>query len=185
MITWKQYRQTFYEVSNLGDIKTIPHVVKRSNGRRHNVVSKILKPALDKKGYLRVGLMIDGDLVTLKVHRIVCECFHENPLNLPQVNHKDGNKQNNNEVNLEWSTASANVQHAFDTGLTVNIYGKVADTSNFARGTKNSQSKLDEAKVKEARELRASGKSYQSIADKFGVNKKTMIHAITGITWKI
>lgn len=43
--------------------------------------------------------------------------FHPNPENKETVNHKDGNKENNNENNVEWSTRSENVQHAFDTGL--------------------------------------------------------------------
>jgi len=52
-----------------------------------------------------------------KVHRLVAMAFHPNPENKETVNHKDGNKENNNENNVEWSTRSENVQHAFDTGL--------------------------------------------------------------------
>ena len=54
---------------------------------------------------------------TYKVHRLVAICYIENPNNLPQVNHIDGNKTNNHVSNLEWCTASYNTQHAYDNGL--------------------------------------------------------------------
>ena len=52
-----------------------------------------------------------------KVHRVVAQCFIPNPMRLPQVNHIDGNKLNNNASNLEWVTQSENIQHAYDNGL--------------------------------------------------------------------
>lgn len=51
------------------------------------------------------------------IHRMLAECFIPNPLNLPQINHKDGNKLNNNLDNLEWCTQQYNLKHAMDTGL--------------------------------------------------------------------
>jgi hypothetical protein len=52
-----------------------------------------------------------------RVHRIVAETYIPNPENKPEVNHMDGNKQNNMLCNLEWMTRSENIQHSFDTGL--------------------------------------------------------------------
>lgn len=52
-----------------------------------------------------------------QLHRIVAEAFIPNPLKLPEVNHKDGNKKNNCVENLEWVTHRGNVIHAVETGL--------------------------------------------------------------------
>lgn len=57
-----------------------------------------------------------------KVHRLVAESFIPNPENKPQINHIDGNKQNNNIYNLEWVSNRENMQHAFSTGLMANVY---------------------------------------------------------------
>lgn len=52
-----------------------------------------------------------------RLHRALALAFIPNPLNLPQVNHKDGNKLNNSLDNLEWCSAQGNIQHAYDKGL--------------------------------------------------------------------
>lgn len=62
-------------------------------------------------GYLRTTLFRDGKQTTVYLHRIIAEAFIPNPLQLPQVNHKDGNKANNSVENLEWCTGSSNVIH--------------------------------------------------------------------------
>ena len=60
------------------------------------------------------------------IHRVIAETFIPNPQNKPCVNHKDGNKLNNDVANLEWCTHSENTIHSFQTGLqTTNRWGKV------------------------------------------------------------
>ena len=184
METWIRYGETNYEVSDFGAIRTIAHTTMRSNGLKHTVKQTVLAPAKDKKGYLRVALMLSGKLTTFKVHRLVAMCHIPNPLNLPEVNHRFGDKEDNRAVMLEWATGSQNVQHAFDTGLMRPNSGSRENKENFKRGIENHATKLTEEIVKEARLLYSLGSSYQKIADKFGVNKKTMIHAIKGITWQ-
>jgi hypothetical protein len=78
---------------------------------------KILKPYV-ACGYEEVTLYIDGKKRTHgRVHVMVAKTFILNPENKPYVNHKDGNKLNNNFANLEWVTAKENSEHANRTGL--------------------------------------------------------------------
>lgn len=86
-----------YQVSNWGRVKSI----KFGKGR-------ILKPTTNLYGYLFVKLCKDGKVKPFTVHRLVAEAFLPNPDNLPQVNHKDENKQNNIVSNLEWCSAQYN-----------------------------------------------------------------------------
>ena len=82
------------------------------NGLRRSP-SKLLKQGKSKSGYLIVSFCVDGVKSNHTVHRLVARAFIENELNKPQVNHKDGNKHNNNIDNLEWVTVSENGLHAY------------------------------------------------------------------------
>lgn len=66
----------------------------------------------NEKGYLQVRMVKDGKRKKFKVHRLVAGEFIPNPLDKPQVNHKDGNKKNNSISNLEWVTNQENCDHA-------------------------------------------------------------------------
>lgn len=77
-----------------------------------------VKPFVSKRGYLRVKLHIGNSRYkNYSVHVLVATAFIPNPDNLPQVNHKDGNKLNPSVDNLEWSTQSENIRHAMRNDL--------------------------------------------------------------------
>jgi hypothetical protein len=77
-----------------------------------------LKPSMNSDGYPCVSMIdSEGRKVTRRVHRFVAAAFLENPSQLPQVNHKDGNKTNNHVENLEWCSNSENMAHAYRVGL--------------------------------------------------------------------
>jgi len=83
-------------------------------GRVFNVdKQKFIKPYIHDKGYLRVDLYEEnGKKKHHKVHRLVAKAFIPNPDHKPQVNHIDGNNQNNSITNLEWVTNNENQKHA-------------------------------------------------------------------------
>lgn len=72
---------------------------------------------IDNTGYYQIVLRKDGKRKHLRIHRLVALQFIPNPDRLPQVNHKDGNKLNNNINNLEWTTNSENTKHGYDNEL--------------------------------------------------------------------
>lgn len=66
------------------------------------------------RGYFIVSLYLGKKTTTLAVHKLVAMCFVENPENLPEVDHKDGNKLNNHFSNLRWVTRGFNIKHAYN-----------------------------------------------------------------------
>lgn len=89
-----------YEVSNIGNVKSYLRNKE-----------KYMKTRIDKDGYQIVTLYANGKRKDYKLHRMVADAFIENPLNLPQVNHKDENKTNNSADNLEWCDSKYNVNY--------------------------------------------------------------------------
>jgi hypothetical protein len=104
-----------YYCNDLGDIITYNW---KNTGNK-----SILKPAIDKKGYKRVGLQINGKLTTHKVHRLIALMFIGNDNNYPCVNHINGIKIDNRVENLEWCTYKQNTQHSYDNKLQVSKKG--------------------------------------------------------------
>ena len=104
-------------------MKPIAHFENRysisSKGEVLNLANNSpLKPTQNPNGYLKVGLATgNGKQVQLLVHRLVALHFIVNPYEYPQVNHKDGNKLNNDVTNLEWCSQAFNNNHALETGL--------------------------------------------------------------------
>lgn len=76
-----------------------------------------MKLGINEKGYSIVSLSKNNKTYVRKVHKLVAEAFIPNPNNKPEVNHKKGIKSNNHFWNLEWSTRSENLKHAYSTGL--------------------------------------------------------------------
>ena len=98
------------------------------NGEVYSIKSKkYIKPRINENNYLIIDLYKNNTRKTYKLHRLVAQAFLDNPDNLPQVNHLDGNKLNNNISNLEWCTASQNTKHAWKLGLKENVRSKLKE----------------------------------------------------------
>lgn len=98
-----------YIVSNTGKIRRI------GSDKDHSVHYS--------KGYQVVDLYKEGKRKTKRVHRLVAEEFIPNPYGKPEINHIDGNKENNDSSNLEWVTKQENIKHEWETGLAKPSYG--------------------------------------------------------------
>ncbi len=144
-----------YKISNFG------RVVNIKTGKE-----KTLR--LDKDKYHRVSLWENNKETNAPVSRLVAKYFIPNIENKPQVNHKDGNKQNNHYSNLEWVTIAENIQHAYRTEL----FKPIKDTSLcFKR-------KLSDSEVIEIIEKYDSGISRSIISKEYNIHKNyvTMLY---------
>ena len=97
----------YYQVSNMGRVKSLERKCKCCGNSTRTIRSKILKPGNDK-GYLKVNLHKDNKTKQHTVHRLVAIAFLPNENNYPCVNHKDENPSNNNVSNLEWCSYEYN-----------------------------------------------------------------------------
>ena len=153
-----------YQISDFGRIFT-----KRRLVGNQIYYGKELVPQLTNDGYLKVTLCKNGESKKFYLHRLVALQFIDNSTNLPQVNHKDGNKLNNTVTNLEWCTKIENQNHAVRTGL-------------MQRGQDRPSAKLTEEQVLEIYKLKGILKS-QDIANKYNVSKNTINCILRGSKW--
>ena len=109
----------YYQISNFGRVKRLQRMKNSNWGKgiiSHVFPEKIL--CIDYSiGYSRVKLTKESFKKAYLVHRIVAEHFIDNIEKKLFVNHIDGNKINNNFINLEWVSAKENTEHAYKTGL--------------------------------------------------------------------
>lgn len=151
-----------YEASNLGQVKSYKF------GKPH-----ILKVQRRKDGYRSIGL---GRNFTPLLHRVIAITFLPNPLDLPEVNHKDAVKTNNRADNLEWVTSSQNKRHAWGLGLM-----KVSPP----RGEDAPHSHLTDADVRAIRSAYEVGNMTQrELAQKYKVSKFAIYAIVNRRTWK-
>ena len=132
---WKPIKgwEGFYQVSNLGRVKSIDRFVKRGEKKMH-VKELVLKNTLDSKGYYMVALcdMERGVNKKVPIHRIVAEAFIENPSNKPQIDHINTVKTDNRVENLRWVTCKENANNPITLErVRVNGHGAVVAKKNM------------------------------------------------------
>lgn len=156
-----------YEVSDDGRVRRFVPVERAP--------AKELRHFDDGKGYRRLVLRKDGRSVSWKVHRLVAMAFVPNPLGLPQVNHKNGQRSDNRRENLEWVTNQGNARHSFD------VLGR---KGNAQKGEANGLSKLTDSIVRRMRAMRGSGMTFKSIGLAAGVSKQHAHAVCIGKAWR-
>lgn len=171
---WKDIEgyEDYYEVSNLGRIRSKSRVAKTRNGRSHTVKSKVLSPGVWKDGYERVRFSVGGKMTGGKVHRFVANAFCPNPENKKEVNHINGVKTDNRACNLEWMTRSENQKHAFDKGL-----------QKPQKGSSNPKSKIDEITALTIKTFIGKKYSQTKLSELMGVSKWIIQDISRGKTW--
>lgn len=163
-INWKPViidgNVTRYDISDKGDI--------RNRETLHYLETFTFKST----GYKMIGLSYDKHRYLRSIHRLVAEAFIPNPENKPQVNHKNGDKMNNNVNNLEWVTNKENSEHAVEHGL-LNI-----------KGTKHPENVYTEDQIRKVCEmLEDPNNTPRMIENATGVKRIIIYHIKKGNTW--
>jgi len=157
-----------YSVSNLGRIRRDVKSLRKQPG-----IIKPIKRGRPNKEYCYVELYRDNKPFRKLVHRVVVECFIGPAASrLLQVNHKNGDRNDNNLNNLEWVSASENIQHSYRVLLRRRAYGE-----------RNGSSKLKEADVRAVRAMLDRMESNVDIARKLNISPSSISAIKTGKLW--
>lgn len=159
-----------YEVSNFGRIKSLRRAYTNSIGRVHHTKNIILAQSISNQ--YRCVTLCNHIKKNKRVNVLVAQAFVPNPINKPQVNHKDGDKMNNTVWNLEWATSKENIRHSIEAGLK-------------PKPENTKMAKLNEFKVKAIRRLfRVKPEvSKKAVADKLNMNTSTIYYILNKKLW--
>lgn len=175
MENWKDINgwEGLYQISDHGNVKSLPRKVKGREEIILDVLGCIRKPRVGKCGYYYINLKNSGISKTVKNHRLVAQHFVDGYEDGLVVNHKDGNKLNNHYSNLEWVTLSRNSIHALEIGL-----------YETPKGFNHSQSKTNNAHVLIMRSLSKIGFTNRELSDSFKIPVSHIRRIVKKERWK-
>lgn len=166
-----------YQISNLGNVKSLSKKVNSRFGLHRNVRERVMKATDRGNGYLCVCLCKDGSKELHSVHILVATHFINNPDNKPEVNHIGGNTKDNRWFKLEWATRQENIDEAFERGAWDNM-------NNKYKGVLNRCAKLNDEKVRDIRNIYNEGNiSIRKLAAKYGVTHSGISDIIHKRKW--
>lgn len=164
----------FYQVSNMGRVRSLTRTFMRSDGTTATYKGRILKPV--GKPYLHVYLSRNNIHSMMRVHRLVAEAFVPNPENLNCVDHVDCDKSNNRAENLRWCTHAQNMGYANANGLL---------SGNFDYESLSDDKKLAMKAPRMVSVVRDDGKEYDCVEDAardLDVTHGAISHVLRGLT---
>lgn len=161
---WKDIQgyEGLYQISSFGRVKRLERENKFGNKTRV-LKEMIMTPVKNRHGYMGLNIAIDKKMKAHSIHRLVATHFIKNIDNLPEVNHIDGDKNNNVASNLEWCTRKENMSHAISAGL-INHKG---DNSPIAKLTNEDVKRIRQVYNSETR-------TYEDLAEEYGVGGSTI-----------
>lgn len=163
LVDWDRYK-----VCENGDVIPLSGII----------AGKPFKQFIKPNGYSSIALVCkDGAQSKFYVHRIIAYHFLDNPNNLPQVNHIDGDKQNNDVSNLEWCTPKQNSQHALKNGL-------LSEKTFLPSGELNKKSKVKDSEVYAIRGMHRMGLTQKALAEHFCIDQSTVSCIVNNKTWR-
>ena len=160
-----------YEVSDEGEVRSVDRTIER-NGKPARLAGKTLKPLKHSHGYWSVSL---GTGKRRLVHSLVMEAFVGPRPKGMDINHENGNKQDNRLENLEYCSRSQNMAHAVRTGL--------MDPPPVKRGSSQHLAKLSEDDVRSIRQWHSDGGGIAQMARSFGVGESTVRNIVKRNSW--
>jgi len=150
--TWRLSKYNKYEVSNLGNIRSL-------KSKKNRAIY------YDRNGYARICLMVGDKQKMVMIHKLVIEAFLPREYGSNYVNHKDGNKKNNNISNLEWCSLSENTRHMYKGG-----FGKTKIIYNDAQEIK--------------RLYGIGGYTHKKLGEMFGVTRGNITGILNNRVWE-
>ena len=153
-----------FEISNDGQLRNVK-------------TGTVYKQHINKEGYNQVCVSLGGrnKKKVFKIHKAVAETFIDNPKNKSDVNHKDGNKQNNTNSNLEWMTSKENMEHASQNGLLKPLCGVNSPNSKLTAE--------DIVYIREHYIARDPVYGSRALGRKFDVNHSSILNIINGVSY--
>lgn len=162
------FYETYYEVSDHGEIR---------NGR----TGRIIAQCKQKDGYKQVSIMCNDKSKSVLVHRLLMETFHPRPdMDTLEVNHKDLDKTNNLETNLEWTTHKENMDHAISNGA-LNVPRKLKAGSRI--GEKNNRALITAVDAYDIK-YNHPAKTGIELSKIYGISTSAVCSIRKGKTWK-
>ena len=115
---WKDIQgyEGFYQISNLGNVKSLERVIDKGNGILQHRKERIMNKRESVDGYYVAKLNVNKKSKSIAIHILVARHFIDNPNNYPEVNHKDCNRANPRYDNLEWISHIDNIRYSSNKG---------------------------------------------------------------------
>lgn len=164
----------YYQASNLGRVRSLDRYITYRNGRTHLHEGTVLTPASNGTGYHFIYLQKRQRIVKFYVHRLAMLVFVGECPDGKEVNHKNGDKADNQLSNLEYVTKGQNRKHAYD----------VLGAKRPGPGERNNRAKLTGEQVLKIREMYATGKYTQvELGKKFGIGGRAICAIVNRENW--